>query len=333
MKKVINFLFLLIIFPTTLNSKNHQIFEQIEKKNLIEFNKLFKKVCNTQTFFKNLVSHSSYPEFGSKESWEKLCVKIKKKKLEKDVLIKEYFQIKILSKIDGKLTGYYEPKIKVSRIKTESFSIPILKYNKKFSGMKRSEINKQFRESDVLLWTDDKIDFFFLQIQGSGLGVFENGEKIKILYNGNNNLKYTSIGNVMIRKSLLNKKEVNLFTIKKYLRKNPDRAINILNENDRYIFFKITPHKKNFPKGAFGINLIPNVSIAVDKKYYPLGIPILYKEEGSKTFKPAFALDTGAAIKGKNRADLFTGNGKKAEKIAGMLKKKLLLYTLVPYSD
>ena len=59
--------------------------------------------------------------------------------------------------------------------------------------MKRSEINKQFRESDVLLWTDDKINFFFLQIQGSGLGVLENGEKIKILYNGNNNLKYTSM--------------------------------------------------------------------------------------------------------------------------------------------
>ena len=130
MKKVINFLFLLIIFPTTLNSENHQIFEQIEKKHLIEFKKLFKKVCSTQTFFKNLVSHSSYPVFGSKESWERICVKIKKKKLEKDVLIKEYFQIKILSKIDGKLTGYYEPKIKVTKIKTESFSIPLLKYNK-----------------------------------------------------------------------------------------------------------------------------------------------------------------------------------------------------------
>ena len=82
--------------------------------------------------------------------------------------------------------------------------------------MKRSEINKKYRKSDVLLWTDDKIDFFFLQIQGSGLGVFENGEKIKILYNGNNNLKYTSIGNVLIKKSLLNKKDVNLFTIKKF---------------------------------------------------------------------------------------------------------------------
>ena len=79
MKKVINFLFLLIIFPTTLNSENHQIFEQIEKKHLIEFKKLFKKVCSTQTFFKNLVSHSSYPVFGSKESWERICVAIKKK--------------------------------------------------------------------------------------------------------------------------------------------------------------------------------------------------------------------------------------------------------------
>ena len=79
MKKIINFLFLLIIFPTTLNSENHQIFEQIEKKNLIEFKKLFKKVCSSQTFFKNLVSHSSYPEFGSKKAGKEYVLKLKKK--------------------------------------------------------------------------------------------------------------------------------------------------------------------------------------------------------------------------------------------------------------
>ena len=79
MKKVINFLFLLIIFPTTLNSKNHQIFEQIDKKHLIDLTKLFKKICSTQTFFKNLVSHSSYPEFGSKKSWKEYVLKSKKK--------------------------------------------------------------------------------------------------------------------------------------------------------------------------------------------------------------------------------------------------------------
>ena len=71
----------------------------------------------------------------------------------------------------------------------------------------------------------------------------------------------------------------------------------------------------------------------MDKKHYPLGIPLLYKEAKSQTYKPTFAIDTGSAIVGKNRADLFTGNGKTAEKNAGMLKKKLLLYVLVPYSE
>ena len=66
---------------------------------------------------------------------------------------------------------------------------------------------------------------FFLQIQGSGVGVFENGEKIKILYNGNNNLKYTSIGNILIKEKLLKKKNVNLFSIKKFLRENPKKLI------------------------------------------------------------------------------------------------------------
>ena len=105
--------------------------------------------------------------------------------------------------------------------------------------MKRRLINKKFSSSDVLLWTNDIIDFFFLQIQGSGVGVFENGEKTKILYSENNNLKYTSIGNILIKKKYLDKKKVNLFSIKKFLRENPNKVKNILNENDRYIFFKL----------------------------------------------------------------------------------------------
>ena len=77
--------------------------------------------------------------------------------------------------------------------------------------MKRSLINEEFDNSDVLLWTNDIIDFFFLQIQGSGVGTFENGEKTKILYSENNNLKYTSIGNVLIKKNIWIKKKSTFF--------------------------------------------------------------------------------------------------------------------------
>lgn len=333
MKKVVSFLFFLAISATTVKSNDYKIFQSLEKKNLKEFNEVLKKTCQNDRFFKNLVSHTSYPKYGSKKNWIEVCKKIKKTKIDKNFLTNKNFKTKLLSQDYGILTGYYEPEIKVSRIKTSNYSIPILKYNKKFRKMKRRLINKKFSSSDVLLWTNDIIDFFFLQIQGSGVGVFENGEKTKILYSENNNLKYTSIGNILIKKKYLDKKKVNLFSIKKFLRENPNKVKNILNENDRYIFFKLNSDIKTSPVGAFGINLVPYVSLAVDKKYYPLGIPILYKERESKNYKPSLAIDTGSAIKGKNRADLFTGSGKDAENKAGMLKKKLLLYVLIPYID
>ena len=333
MKKVISFLFVLAISTTTVKSNNLNVFQSLERKHLKEFNEALKKICNNEKFFKNLVTHITYPKYGSKKNWKEVCKKIKKTKINEGILTNNNFKIKLLSKDYGILTGYYEPEIKVSSIRTSHYSIPILKYNKKFKKMKRSMINKKFNNNDVLLWTNDVIDFFFLQIQGSGVGVFENGEKTKILYSAHNDLAYTSIGNILIKKKYLDKKKVNLFSIKKFLRNNPNKVNNILNKNDRYIFFKLNTDKKSAPMGAFGINLIPHVSIAVDKKYYPLGIPLLYKEEKSKTYNPSLAIDTGSAIKGKNRADLFTGNGKDAEKKAGLLKNKLLLYVLIPYID
>lgn len=333
MKKAINFFLIFFFFHEPTYSNDIQIFQQIEIKNIQNFNKLFRKVCSSERFFKNLISHKSYPNFGKVDDWKKLCTQIKNKKLNTNHLVNTNFKIRNISTKYGILTGYYEPKIKVSLKKTSLYSVPILKYNKKFIGVKRYVINKNFKESDVILWTNDIIDFFFLQIQGSGVGVFENGEQIKIQYSGNNNLKYTSIGKILLEKNFLDGKDINLFTIKEFLRKNPNKISSILNKNDRYIFFKIGSSNGINPLGAFGLNLIPEISIAVDKKFYPLGLPLLYKKENNKNYKPAFAIDTGSAIKGKNRADLFTGSGENAEKSAGVLKKKLLLYILVPYSN
>ena len=128
--------------------------------------------------------------------------------------------------------------------------------------MKRSLINEEFDNSDVLLWTNDIIDFFFFTNSGFRRRHFlRMVKKPKFFENGaeNNNLKYTSIGNVLIKKKYMDKKKVNLFSIKKFLRENSDKVNNILNENDRYIFFKLNTNKKDSPVGAFGINLVPNV--------------------------------------------------------------------------
>ncbi len=332
MKKAINFflLVLLLITSPSLSSDNTP-FDRLKLENLNSFFLGFKKICVSKKLLKNISKHSSFPNFGTKESWRKICKKIiNKKKIDKNFLQKNFY-LKQLRREDGKLTGYYEPLISVSRTRTEEYNVPILKFNKKFLKVKREQIERNYQNNDVLLWTNDIIDLFFLQIQGSGIGVFENKQRTKIIYNGNNNKKYTSIGNFLIKESLIEKKNVNLFTIKKFLRNNPDKINYILNQNERYIFFKVANQSLKNPLGALGLELIPFISIAIDKKYYPLGMPFLLYEKKKNSYKIVLGMDTGSAIKGKNRADLFTGSGEKAESVAGMMKNKLILYSLVPY--
>ncbi len=325
---------LLIVFLSYASasiSSDHLPFNKLKVENLNSFLLGFKKLCESKKLPKNISTHQSFPNFGKKQSWERICEKIiKKKKIDKNFL-KNNFYLKQLSKDNGKLTGYYEPEISISKVQTKEYNVPILRFNKKFLKVKREKIEKNYQDTDVLLWTNDKIDLFFLQIQGSGIGVFENKEKIKIIYNGNNDKKYTSIGSFLIKENLIEKKNVNLFTIKNFLRNNPDKISYILNQNERYIFFKIANESLKNPLGALGMELIPFISIAIDKKYYPLGMPFLLNEKEENSYKIVLGMDTGSAIKGKNRADLFTGSGKKAENIAGMMKNKLILYSLVPY--
>jgi len=325
---------LLIVFLSYASasiSSDHLPFNKLKVENLNSFLLGFKKLCESKKLPKNISTHQSFPNFGKKHSWENICGKIiNKKKIDKNFL-KNNFYLKQLSKDNGKLTGYYEPEISISKVQTKEYNVPILRFNKKFLKVKREKIEKNYQDTDVLLWTNDKIDLFFLQIQGSGIGVFENKEKIKIIYNGNNDKKYTSIGSFLIKENLIEKKNVNLFTIKNFLRNNPDKISYILNQNERYIFFKIANESLKNPLGALGMELIPFISIAIDKKYYPLGMPFLLNEKEENSYKIVLGMDTGSAIKGKNRADLFTGSGEKAENIAGMMKNKLILYSLVPY--
>ena len=106
-----------------------------------------------------------------------------------------------------------------------------------------------------------------------------------------------------------------------------------MNQNKRFIFFKEISFRVGAqPIGAFGIPLIPNYSVAVDKNIYPLGLPFFIQMEKDKSIMPVVSLDTGGAIIGANRADLFFGRGEVAEKKAGTLKKKIYLHAFIPYS-
>ena len=139
---------------------------------------------------------------------------------------------------------------------------------------------------------------------------------------------------LLIRKKYISKDNVNLFTIKNWLRTNSDLSAEILNQNKRFIFFKeMSFDKAEQPIGAFGTPLVPNYSVAVDKNIYPLGLPFFIQMEQDKSIMPVVSLDTGGAIIGANRADLFCGRGDVAEKKAGTLKKKIYLHAFIPYSN
>ena len=333
----VSILFLIFLFKG-INSENLINTNELLKYNSVEgdineFIKSLKQVCEKKLFY-NLQRHPSYPNLGTAKQWKVVCNNLKTKALNRSFLLQN-FRFKELSNKVGILTGYYEPEIMVSFKKTKKFNIPLLKHNKKYDMLERKKIESSFKMEDVVVWTDSKIELFFLQIQGSGIGTLENKRQIKINYGGNNKKKYSSIGKFLKKKKLING-EVNLFTIKKFLRDNPDLTDEILNQNERYIFFNI--NKKNTKKssvGSIGLNLNPYISVAIDKTYYPLGIPLILHKISDKKLLPVISMDTGGAIIGKNRADLFTGRGIAAEKIAGELKKKLLIYVLVPkdYND
>merc|ERR1711991_935318 len=219
--------------------------------------------CKSKQFLINIKKNKQYPKFGSTEDWKKFCVKLKNTKSNLRELMNKNIRIFKNNSAAGLITGYYEPTIKVSFIKNEKYKHPILKKTKAYNLKSRSFIDKNYKVDDVILWTDDYINLFFLQIQGSGIGIFEDGKRVKVAYEGNNNLPYTSIGKILIKQNKINPKQVDLFTIKFWLRNNQEEAYSIMEQNRRYIFFKVKESRKSMnPKGALGLELKPNFSIA-----------------------------------------------------------------------
>ena len=232
------------------------------------------------------------------------------------------------------MTGYYEPEIKAYKNYEEGryplYKIDIKEYDEALFKETRSTINKGFLKNKGLeiAWVENEIEAFFLHIQGSGRLRYEDGKVIKIRYAGNNKKKYTAIGKILIETGKIKKDKVNMFSIKEWLYKNRKAGKKLMEANERYIYFE---EYKGKIKGSVKINLVPFISIAVDYKNYKEGdiFLIIEKNRPKKAFI-GIAHDEGAAIKGKNRIDLFTGYGKEAEKIAAVMKKKIFMWKLEP---
>ena len=295
----------------------------------------------------------------SKKIYGELCAKATTNITPKEFLV-EYFQPYVIhskeTEKEGLLTGYYEAKLYASRVKNDKYKYPIYTTPKDLVSVDLSSIYPQLKNyrlrgrvvgnklvpydtraqskrkdvnSDVLCYCDSKIDRFFLEIQGSGRVLLDTNETIFIGYDNQNGHRYRAIGKYLVKENELEMENVSLQSIKKWLEENPSRIDEVLNYNQSLVYFR---EKSQGATGAMGLELSPSRSIAVDRRYIPLG-SMLYLNatvDDKELSKVVFAQDTGGAIKGAVRADLFLGAGSEALETAGRLKSELHLWILLP---
>lgn len=189
-----------------------------------------------------------------------------------------------------------------------------------------------------LVWVDDPIDKFFLQIQGSGLVRLADGRLFRVGYADQNGRVYRAIGRDLIELGELSREEVSLQTIDAWLRANPNRAEAIMDKNPSYVFFRLLGEADALegPLGAQGVPLQPRRSLAVDRRYLPYGAPVWLETtaplpDGERRFERLMiAQDTGGAIRGGVRGDVFWGAGDLAEFVAGHMNSRGSYYLMLP---
>jgi len=305
---------------------------------------VFKKACEKsyrKQIFRNVCANTPYYTNGKKFFIDNFTPKVM-----------------VSSKGDlGLITGYYEPLLYGSRTKDSFYKYPVYKTpkdlitirNKKaYPSFKRlrykaKKVNGRYVPYDTraqiekrddlepIVYVNDKISLFFLQVQGSGRVQLDTGEIINVGYANQNGRKYFAIGKKLVEDGYLLKEEVSLQTIRSFLEQNPHKLDEVLNSNASYVFFK---EKDKTATGSLDVPLVAKRNIAVDRNYIPLGMPIFIQTFNPKTKEPlnrlVIAADTGGAIKGEIRADYFFGYGSEAEELAGLMKEKGRLFMLIP---
>jgi membrane-bound lytic murein transglycosylase A len=236
-------------------------------------------------------------------------------------------------------TGYFEPELKGARRQGGRFQYPIYARPKDLVDgapyLDRAAIEGgALRGRGLeLAWLDDPVDVFFLHIQGSGRIILPNGAVMRVGYAGRNGYEYRSIGQELVRQGVLQENELSAAAIQSYVRRNPANGARVLNANPSYIFFREIKDldKDKGPIGAMSLPITAHRSVAVDPAYVPLGAPVWLEKEGAAPInRLMIAQDTGGAIKGAQRADIFFGTGKEAGLAAGNLRDAGRMVQLLP---
>lgn len=319
---------------------------------------------------------SKMPKFGGTyQDWQTVCqqseilIKTKPDAAQVTRFFQDQFvplQVIDPDRKEGLFTGYFEPVVKGSLSRSSEFPVPVYKrpddlvvfskFQEQQSGLRygrlvsnkptvyftRREIEKGLFEGKnlELVWFKNLADAFFMQVQGSGRVELPDGRELRLAYAGKTGLPYTAIGGVLVNDGELEKATLSMQTIQKWISDNPSKAKELMWKNKSFVFFRQLPKTdpKLGPVGAQHVNLTPNTSLAIDRRYWAFGTPIwldtkisLGNSKDLQTWRSLLvAQDTGSAIRGYARGDVFWGSGDEAGIIAGQMKAAGQMTVLLP---
>jgi membrane-bound lytic murein transglycosylase A len=280
-------------------------------------------------------------------------------------------KISRLGEGDGFVTGYYEPVLEGSRTPTDVYNVPVYRRpsnlfvrgfrqsspdlpnkGQVFRKIGRRKLVPYYDRGEIedgaiagrgleICWLKNPTDLLFAQIQGSARIRLQDGSTVRINYDAHNGYPYTAVGRVLIDRGIIPKEEMSMQRIREWMEQNPDGAKDLRRQNRSYTFFReVNLSDKDEAVGAQGVPLTPGRSIAVDKSLHVYGTPFFIEgqlpieSEQSKTpfHRLMIAQDTGSAITGPARADLYFGAGADAGKVSGRLRHSMHFVMLVPKS-
>ena len=235
-------------------------------------------------------------------------------------------------------TGYFEPELNGSRVATSRYRYPI--YRTPPDVVEPWHTRAEIEEGDLLAgrgleiaWIDDPVEVFFLQIQGSGRVRLTDGSMIRVGYGGRNGHEYRSIGQELVRRGIYDPHQVSAQVIQSWVRRNPEEGQALLWHNPSYVFFREVSiaDPADGPLGAMNRSITTLRTIAVDPDFTPLGAPVWIEKGGADPLnRLMIAQDTGSAIQGAQRADVFYGTGDLAGLAAGRVRDRGRMIVLLP---
>lgn len=237
---------------------------------------------------------------------------------------------------DALFTGYFEPELRGSLTRGGPYQYPLYRLPPNASQFSRREIeeNQPFEGLGLeIAWIDDPVDVFFLQVQGSGRVKLDTGDVLRVGYAGANAREYSSVGLELVSRGLFEPHQVSADVIRNWVRQNGEEGRQLLWTNESFVFFRevneVPPELG--PLGAMNRSVTPLRTVAIDPTYVPYGAPVWMEKAGADPMhRLMIAQDTGSAIRGSQRADIFFGTGDDAGRAAGRIKDDGRMVVLLP---